>query len=123
MSNRRSESIYIKLRIAVAIAALQWPVHLVARRFQVTRGFVRYWLHRLVDPLWHAGTLGGVRRSKFSQHQLNIIWVLLHLEIRADPVRSATQFARELVRLRLLHYITLDLRTRVVASLTVPHLT
>jgi hypothetical protein len=88
MSNQRSEGVYVKLRRAVAIAALSGPVHAVCRRFGVTRGFVRYWLHRLVDPLWHAGTLGGARRSKWTQLQLNIIWVILDLEVMADPVRT-----------------------------------
>jgi len=97
MSVARSESVYVGLRRVVAFAALHAPVSAVCRRFGVTRAFVRYWLHRFLDPAWHQGSLGGARRSKFTVAELHMIWALLYLELRADPLRTAVQLAQELV--------------------------
>jgi hypothetical protein len=105
----RAETSYVRLKNAVVLAAGHMSISAVCRRFHVTRGFVRYWLKRFLYPALHSGTWGGARRSKFTNQQLDIIFFLLFMELRANPLRPATELTRSLVsneeQCRFLWYI------------------
>jgi hypothetical protein len=59
----------------VAVASLNDPERAVARRFGKTRAFVRYHKRKLLDPLFHAGTIGGVRYFQFMESQQLLVEV------------------------------------------------
>ena len=65
-------------------------------RYQLSRGFVRYWTTKAGDPAFHRGELGGAHNSNFTadgelavEHQL---WKM----VRSDPNCSAASYARQL---------------------------
>jgi hypothetical protein len=59
----------------VAVASLTAPEREVAQRFRKTRAFVRYHKRKLLDPLLHAGTIGGARHIQFTEAQQLMIEV------------------------------------------------
>ena len=94
----RADGIVKRLRCAVVLAAQTEPPWKVSKQFGVSRKFVRYWSQRVDDPTFHAGTRGGARNLRFTPHTEQLILVALWQELRADPNRTMTAFACELVR-------------------------
>ena len=86
---------------ANCVAMLLWIANYsllpLARKYNVSRGFARYWHRRLVDPSFHPGSLGGARHVKFTPVQEAAVLYLLWQELLANPLRTTQELAQAVV--------------------------
>jgi len=58
------------------------------RRFNVTRGFARYWAQKREDPDFHPGKHGGVRNVKFPLEQRWVLESILYQMVLEKPLST-----------------------------------
>ena len=93
----RAMRVYCDEKAKVASQRLSLSIPSICRRYEVTRGFARYWRRKRVDPTFHIGTLGGARHCLMPVAVDEAVQVVLWQELRSDPLRNRWQLTNELV--------------------------
>jgi hypothetical protein len=101
MTQSRADRWYHNVCFNVGRDAQLFPDAQVERQHGVTPDFVRYWGEKYRNPGFHAGELGGARNFIFTADGQVFAEALLWNEVRGNPYRTNTAFARALVGLGL----------------------
>jgi len=88
VSKTKSINMLLKIRNDVGLLAQYVGVNKVASRYNVSRGFVRYWKKKIKTPSFHSGELGGARNYKFSADLRIAIENLIWSEVSNDPTNT-----------------------------------
>ena len=72
-------------RLVFLVGTSDEPVAKVQKRYGVTRGEVRYWRKKVVDPSFHSGTWGGVRTRKWTDEERWKLHYYIWEEARCHP--------------------------------------
>lgn len=87
---------YIKLKAHVAEEVGSFGLAQAAERSGVTRKFAAYTFTKSIDPNFHPDTQGGARNTLLDDDEQAAAEYLLWLEVKVNPARCASEFARAL---------------------------
>jgi hypothetical protein len=92
----RSREAEKRYNVAIGRCASVYGVASTSRLLDVSKPKTRYWRGRVLNPLWRAGSCGGVRRV-FAPEVEEIVCRTLGNLVKACPVLSAQRYV-ELIR-------------------------
>jgi len=95
VSKTKSINMLLKIRNDVGLLAQLVGVTKVASRYNVSRGFVRYWKKKIKTPSFHSGELGGEETIS-----LALIWGLRSiLDVRKMEKYTAKNIAKYIIHI------------------------